>query len=381
MPYIVTRIYPAPVQVSIFDILANLSDTELKTRNVTKGATMTRFVDHIRPEVLEKFDFQAMIEKLADFNKRYEKLFDVPRKSLYREFYIPKNSGGLRKIDAPNDELMGALRELGSILRDDFGALYHTAAYAYITGRCTIDAVKRHQANESKWFLKTDFSNFFGSTTLQFCMKMLAQIFPFSEVATTEEGYTQLERALSLAFLDGGLPQGTPLSPLLTNIVSIPIDHALAKHFSERHMVYTRYADDMLISSQKNFRFSDEVNFINETVRKYGAPWQIKPSKTRYGSSAGQNWNLGVMLNKDNEITIGHKRKKQFKAMIFNYLTDYKKGIQWDLGDVQEMRGLMSYYLMVERQTIGHIILETNKKTGLNLMQVLKADLGGRHGA
>ena len=382
MPYLVTRLYPAPSQVSIFDILDDVGDTEVHNRHVTNGATMTRFVEMVNPQVMEQFDIQALIAKLADFNERHAKLFEADRKSLYREFHIPKKSGGLRKIDAPNDELKESLREEVSMFVNEFGALYHTAAYAYVQGRCTVDAVRRHQANASKWFLKTDFSNFFGSTTLEFTMKMLSNIFPFSEVVALPEGKENLERAVSLGFLDGGLPQGTPLSPMLTNLISIPIDHRLAQYFSERHMVYTRYADDILVSSQVDFRFTEVVAHINKVVHdEFGAPWFIKPQKTRYGSSAGKNWNLGVMLNKDNEITIGHAKKKQFKAMLHNYLTDYKKGIQWDLNDVQTLQGLMSYYLMIERPYITHVIIETNKKHGVNLARVLKADLGGRHSA
>ncbi len=213
MPYVVTRLYPAPTQVSIFDILNNVSDTEVKSRHITNGSTMTRYVENIKPELLEKFDIHRMIQTLAEFNATHSKLFEADRKSLYREFHIPKKTGGLRKIDAPNDELMTALRDLKLILETQFNALYHTAAYAYIKGRCTIDAVKRHQANESKWFLKTDFSNFFGSTTPEFLNRMLSMIFPFSEVVKDFNGKTELEKALSLAFLDGGLPQGTPISP------------------------------------------------------------------------------------------------------------------------------------------------------------------------
>ena len=382
MPYVTTRLFPAPSQVSIFDVLNDLNDTEVHQRHVTNGATMTRFVETVTPKLLENINVPDLIEKLHDFNERHAKLFEADRKSLYREFHIPKKSGGLRKIDAPNDDLKECLREEVYMFISDFGALYHTSAYAYVKDRCTIDSVRRHQANESKWFLKTDFSNFFGSTTLEFTMKMLSQIFPFSEVAKVEDGKRELEKALSLGFLDGGLPQGTPLSPMLTNLIMIPIDHKLAQYFSSRHMVYTRYADDILISCQVGFRFTEVVEYINNVIHnEFGAPYLIKPQKTRYGSSAGQNWNLGVMLNKDNQITIGHAKKKQFKAMLHNYLTDYKKGVQWDLNDVQTLQGLMSYYLMVERPYITHLIIETNKKHGMNLARVLKEDLGGRHGA
>lgn len=382
MPYIVTRQFPAPKQVSIDDILSDIDNQNVRSRHVTNGGTMTRIVEYVKPEIVRKINVPGLIRKLVEFNTVHQKLFEADRKSLYSEFYIPKKSGGLRKIDAPNEELKASLRELKAIFEDDFNMLYHTSAYAYVRGRSTVDAVKRHQANVSKWFLKTDFSNFFGSTTLEFTMKMFSMIFPFSEVVKVQEGKDALEKALSLAFLDGGLPQGTPISPAITNTIMIPIDHRLANYFAEKQMVYTRYADDTLISSKVDFRYRDVVGFINKVVHdEFGAPFMIKPEKTRYGSSAGRNWNLGVMLNKDNEITIGHQKKKQFKAMICNYVNDWKRGIRWDLNDVQVFRGLISYYIMVERGYIVHTIIEYNKKFGVNLMKMIHDDLGSRHTA
>ena len=213
MPYIVTRQFPAPVQINVDDILNDIFNDAVRQRHVTNGATMTRYVKELPPGLAKDVDVPRLVGILNDFNERHQKLFEADRKSLYREFHIPKKTGGLRKIDAPNDELKEALRELKFLLENEFNGLYHTAAYAYVRNRSTIDAVKRHQSNQSKWFLKTDFSNFFGSTTLEFTMDMLSRIYPFCEVMNVGEGRAGLERALSLGFLDGGLPQGTPLSP------------------------------------------------------------------------------------------------------------------------------------------------------------------------
>lgn len=381
MPYLVTRQFPTPKQVSIDDILNDIDDQHLRMRHVTKGGTLTRIVNWIPFDVVRKVNIPGLIAKLQAFNAAHEKLFAADRKSLYREFYIPKKSGGLRKIDAPNDELKTALLELKMILENDCNMLYHTAAYAYVKQRSTVDAIKRHQANESKWFLKTDFSGFFPSTTLEFTMRMLGMIFPFSHIIADKDGKEALGKALSLAFLDGGLPQGTPLSPSLTNAVMIPIDHRLAAELGAKHMVYTRYADDILVSCRVDFKYNEIVALINGVVKDFGAPFIIKPEKTRYGSSAGRNWNLGVMLNKDNEITIGHQKKKQFKAMICNYVNDWKKGIQWDLTDVQVFRGLISYYMMIEKSYILHTINEYNRKFHVDLLHIMKQDLGGRHSA
>jgi len=324
------------------------------------------------------FDFPKLIEKLAIFNESVEPLRDVERSDLYSSFHIPKRSGGLRRIDAPKPELMDALRRLKTIFEEDFRVLYHTSAFAYVKGRSTIDAIKRHQKNESKWFGKYDLSNFFGSTTLDFVMQQLGYIFPFSEIVKYPIGRSELMKALELAFLNGGLPQGTPISPLITNVMMIPIDFKLSnelRSFEKQSFIYTRYADDFIVSSKYDFDFKRVERWIVEVLAEFNASFTIKAEKTRYGSSAGRNWNLGVMLNKDNNITIGHKKKRQFQSMLYNYIMDKRNGILWDLHDIQVMSGLRSYYHMVEPTAIDNIINHINEKMGVNVLRLIKEDL------
>lgn len=316
--------------------------------------------------------------RLVDFNRRHSDLRGILRHDLYREFHIPKKSGGLRKIDAPDPELMNALRELKAIFEEDFKALYHTSAFAYIKHRSTLDAIKRHQANESKWFAKYDLHNFFGSTTLPFVMKMFSMVFPFSEVVKTIEGKTALATALELAFLDGGLPQGTPISPLITNIIMIPVDFKLAnklRDFNRQRFIYTRYADDFQVSSRYDFSFRDVEKLIIDTLAEFGAPFTINSSKTRYGSNAGRNWNLGAMLNKDNQITVGHQKKRQFKAMLASYVMDRKNGIAWEKNDVQVMEGYRNYYRMIEGEAIDTLVNNIGKKFDVDVVRMIKDDL------
>ena len=64
------------------------------------------------------------------------------------------------------------------------------------------------------------------------------------------------------------------------------------------HYVYTRYADDILISSKSNFNWQELVNTLKGVLQPQ---FTIKDEKTRYGSTAGRNWNLGLMVNKDNQ--------------------------------------------------------------------------------
>jgi len=376
MPFITIKQPPVYYQLSFEDIMAGVDDI---SKYVMPNATNTRtyWVDHPNPKLIQNTDIVRMIALLGTFNKSKEALFAQDRASLYHTFHISKSSGGLRRIDAPLPELMGALRELKMLFENHMFALYHTTAFAYVRGRSTIDALKRHQRNESRWFLKLDFADFFGSTTPGFVLDMLSQIFPFSEIVRYGAGKEELTKALSLCFLNKGLPQGTPISPFITNVMMIAIDHKISntlRQFDNRRFLYTRYADDLLISCKIDFSKDSVQKLVANTLSAFNAPFTIKPEKTRYGSSSGRNWNLGLMLNKENQITIGHKRKKEFKAMLDNYMRGRNSDNAWSWHDLQVLKGLISYYRMVEMDYINYILHQYSAKHGADIEACIKAD-------
>lgn len=374
--YLVVRQQPPVVQISLDNFLAGvpLPDEPDWVPNPTK----TYELDSVSSRRVNGFDIGGAVEKLRRFNELNESLREKPREEFYRTFYIPKKTGGLRRIDAPNDELSNALRELRFILEQDFGLLAHTNAYAYIKDRSCRDLMVRHQKNESWWFAKFDVHGFFPSTTLNFVMSMAEKIFPLSRICAYPGGREELEKALELGFLNGGLPQGTPLSPTLTNIMMIPIDYRLCtslRDFEKKNFVYTRYADDFVISCKYEFSASHVEKLINDTFAEFGAPFSLNAEKTRYGSRAGSNFSFGMILNKDNEITVGRKKKKQMESIMHAYLMDRKKGVMWSLEDLQVMRGQLEYCLSIERETFQRIISFENKKHGADLLKAISEDM------
>ena len=62
--------------------------------------------------------------------------------------------------------------------------------------------------------------------------------------------------------------------------------------------IYTRYADDIIISARNKFDYRIILKALNKLFKD--TPLSINKEKTRFGSNAGRNWNLGVMCNKDN---------------------------------------------------------------------------------
>lgn len=397
MIYITYQRPPRYHQLTFEEIMAGLTAEAMSHLRVGGEAdTQTVCVNRIPPKLMEVTAVDQMILKLHHFNESVQHLSAVQdRQTLYTRFYIPKKSGGLREINAPKAELMQALRTLKELLSSFMLADHHTNAYAYVQGRSTLDAVKRHQKWGSHWFLKLDLHDFFGSTTPDFLMRSLSHIYPFNlivntgivstsldSVTTHLDGRQELQKALELCFLHGGLPQGTPISPFLTNVMMIPFDHYVTNRLHALDMgqnrterfIYTRYADDMIISCRVGFSYKTVENFITQTLAWQQAPFRLNTDKTHYGSRAGSNWMLGVKLNKDNEISIGHREKKQFEAMITNYLLDRKNGRSWPLADVQKMHGLCSYYQMVEAERIKQIIDQQNQKYGMDFIAQMKLD-------
>lgn len=465
-------------QITLDDIFSG-GVNESVINPVTKtGETITYAYENTPQRLLGYFDFNIMQQALQEYVDKYMNLINTADKStLYRSFKIPKKSGGLRQIDAPKDELKIALDELKLLLETKLYANHHTSAYAYIKGRSIINCLQRHQENKSRWYLKLDFHDFFGSTTPEFLKAQLKQIFPFNELYKIEKCEELLDLVFSLCFLNGGLPQGTPISPVLTNLMMIPIDYELAKTLREHvpHIVYTRYADDMLLSSELSFENSNDIYCINANaklkknlkqreaikeiyvdhkrvefdphkdntklyekvqdtkllddmhrweasckihingreyefnpktstdevygaindfidqhinntkvlkdvmgvIKKHNAPFTLSNHKTRYGSFNGRNWNLGLMINNKNEITVGHQKKKIFKATLFQFMTDYANGNLWTLSDVQQLAGTISYYKMVEKDATQAILDKYSEKFNRSIEEVIKGFLNG----
>lgn len=292
----------------------------------------------------------------------------------YSSFKIPKKSGGLRQIDAPDEQLKHYLTQLKDYFEITLRILTHDTAHAYVKTRSTVSAIKVHQANKSKWFLKLDISNFFGSHTLDYVMKALENIYPTCYLLEDPTYAINLRNALQYAFLDGKLPQGTPLSPTLTNILMTPLDYEIQHKLWDlkNNYIYTRYADDMLISSKYSFDFKFIERNIKRILTEFNTPFKIKSEKTRYGSSAGSNWNLGIMLNKDNRMTIGHKENQRFRAMIHSIIMDYKNNIFWSVDDKAELSGKISYFKSIDPDYITATIQRYEQKYNVSLKVILK---------
>lgn len=337
-----------------------LYNTYNKNTKIITQADMT--LEQVRHVYHAEHAIQQAHQILQPFkNKHIEELF--------YEFKIPKHSGGLRTINAPHQEFKLALSDVKELFEKDIKCLAHNSAYAYTKNRSTFNAVQTHQKNQSNWFLKIDLKDFFPSCTPELIYNQLMQLYPFQ--CFNQNAKAQLKEVIEICCLNNGLPQGTPMSPILTNLIMVPYDYQLQQLLTRgtgEHYVYTRYADDILISSKNQFNWQELTNQIKEILK----PFEINNSKIRYGSKAGRNWNLGLMLNKDNNITLGFKEKKTLNAMLNNFLKDYTNDHPWSIEDTQYLQGKLSYLNQIEPDYYAYIVNKYNTKYNISYAHVLK---------
>lgn len=284
----------------------------------------------------------------------------------YTEYHIPKASGGYRLISAPSDELKEAQKRLYEIFLK-FGAHAHDAAYAYVKDRTCLSAIQKHKDKQTKYFYKFDLHDFFPSCTIEVLQRQLKQVYPFCMLSDAT-----LDTVINIATYNGALPQGSPLSPLLCNMVLLPFDWAM--YYSIKHFdgVYTRYADDILIS----FSNKKQLSFISQIIRGHLPDGlTLNDAKSRCGSIAGRNYNLGLVLNKEHNITIGHKKKMELKAKINNFIFDFTNQNYWSIIDTQVLQGEINYFKQIEPDYANFVINRLEQKHHSRSLSSMFADI------
>lgn len=260
--------------------------------------------------------------------------------NAYVEFTIPKRSGGVRVIHAPCDELKDIQRKILKHLNAS-KVLPHNAVHSFQSFRNCKTALQVHQKNHSRWFLKLDIQDYFTSITHPFMYRELSKNLRLSTADITNW--------LGYCFKDGVLPQGAPTSPILSNLYLLEFDYRLTEKLKEldKNFVYTRYADDILISCRNSFRFDDVVLLVKELLQPFNCT--IKDRKTRYGSFNGSNWNLGIMYNNQFNLTVGYKAKHLLKNRVHNLFTgDLPHDSTEFTHELAVIRGLLAYYSYIE---------------------------------
>ncbi len=170
-------------------------------------------------------------------------------KKSYKTFSIPKKSGGERKISAPTKLLKSFLTYTNRLLQ----AFYQAPVYVtgFVPEKSVVDNAERHVG--MNYVFNTDLKDFFPSISKSRVWATLKH-YPFKFNDTIADAIAGM--CCTEMKIDGEkcwvLPQGSPCSPVLTNIVCRNLDRELHKLAQEYSLRYSRYADDITFSSNRN---------------------------------------------------------------------------------------------------------------------------------
>lgn len=200
--------------------------------------------------------------------------------SYYWEYRIPKKTDGLRIIKEPMPNLKDIqLWILHNIL---YKVKFHPYAKAYVPKKSIKENVRFH--TKRRIVVALDIHDFFGSITSD-------DVFELFHTMGYEHWVADL--LAKLCCLDNVLPQGAPTSPALSNVYMYDFDEEMMKFCLERHIFYTRYADDMTFSGDF------DVNELKEKVRVLlrGKHLELNDRKTRVMTKDQRQIVTGCVVN------------------------------------------------------------------------------------
>jgi len=241
----------------------------------------------------------------------------------YHSFDIPKKSGGVREIWAPNKLLKEKQRwVLDNIIHK---IPVHGAAHGFVPG-CSIFSNAKMHIN-SKYIISMDIKNFFPTFTFKRVKGIFRQIGYLDGIATlltllcTEAPREVVEYDGTKYFVAVGdrcLPQGSPASPGLTNIACMRLDRRLDGLASKFGWRYTRYADDITFSSTDASPSGIEAlkNFIISIVEDEG--FEIHDGKTTVMGRATRQKVTGLVVNNDGDPRTPTEVRRMLRAAIHN---------------------------------------------------------------
>jgi group II intron reverse transcriptase/maturase len=162
------------------------------------------------------------------------------------------------------------------------------------------------------WVVDIDISAFFDEVNHDILMHLISQKVTDKSVLGLIRTYLKTGIMIDgkVERREKGVPQGSPLSPLLANIYLDKLDKELEK----RELSFCRYADDIVIfvSSERSAKRILESLIL--WIEKH-----LKLNVNQNKSGTGRPWDrqfLGFRISEDHEITIAPKNIDRYKAKV-----------------------------------------------------------------
>lgn len=258
----------------------------------------------------------------------------------YKKYLIKKRNGGDRLVAQPAREVKSVQYWLISNVLSDLPI--HHAAMAYRAGISIKDNASLHV--DSNFLLKVDFRSFFPSIKKVHIKGHLAHHLGTKLSADSIE---MVAHSLSWAPSRGSsleLCIGAPSSPLISNSILFEFDKILDDYACTNDLAYSRYADDITISSKTRGQLDAALDFIALTIMNLPYPrLELNSHKTVFASRRSRRSVTGLVLTPNYNISLGRERKRLIASMYHHYITG-----KLPLDELPRLKGLLAFAESVE---------------------------------
>lgn len=225
--------------------------------------------------------------------------------AYYDLFWVAKRSGGYRMISAPKKELKSIHHTIyHKILSEQ---QLHPAATGFRPNMSIVANARLHLGHRQ--LLKTDIHDFFGSIRKRYVTRAFKGMGYEPDVAKV---------LAALCCKSGGLPQGAPTSPALSNLVAAEMDRKLTALSESEGLTYTRYADDMVFSGDV-LPFDKLLPRIKEIVAD--EKLTLNNKKTSFLDESSRKIITGVSISSGVKLTIPKRLKREIRKNVYFVLT------------------------------------------------------------
>lgn len=269
-----------------------------------------------------------------------------------RKVEIPKASGGTRQLGIPTVLDRMIQQALHQVLSPIYEPTFSAYSYGFRTGRNAQEAirdVREYQREGRRWVVDMDLAKFFDEVNHDRLMSRLAIRIKDKRILRLIRRYLQAGMMIDgiTTQREKGTPQGSPLSPLLSNIVLDELD----KELERRGHRFGRYADDCNIYVKSRRAGERVMASITVFVEK-----KLKLKVNREKSAVARPWQrkfLGYSFTfhkepkiRVSEISVERFREKVKETFRRGRGRNMERFIQEDLNP--QIRGWITYFKLTE---------------------------------
>lgn len=264
-------------------------------------------------------------------------LYVIPDQNKYTQFTIDKKSGGVRTINAPNDQLKNLQKRLSDLLIECYEEILKknikskTLSHGFRKDHSIITNAKKHK--NKRYVFNLDLQDFFPSINF-------GRVRGFFNKNLHFELNLKISTIISqISCYRNELPQGSPCSPIISNLIGHLLDVRMAKLAKKSKCTYSRYADDLTFSTNNKIfpsiiaiksEFKDTAWVCSDKLKKEIEKLGFKINENKVHLQYNNNRQIVTGLVVNEKVNVKYEYYNKARAMclsLFNYdlFYNYKK--------------------------------------------------------